>query len=438
MTSLKQDGLKCELTVVIPTEEVNQARKERIKKVKKEIHLNGFRSNQVPDFIIEQRYGSRISKELFEELIANNIQDAFKKHNINPATSPKRENESLEIGKPLKVTLKFEKMPDIELKPFDQLKAKRLDPKIDKKDLETCVKDLLKQFPQWDVVKREIKKGDRVELEYTAKIGKDSYKSGEKMIKSGVIGEHQIGEALEKKLVGLMPGTQNQFTISFKKDFHDAEMAGKKVDFDVNIVKVEASKPSKLDESFIERISGSKKSVEEFDKELEASLLSQATNMSKQMALMDLEETIGKTYDFDLPETIILNELEARCSRLEEKKKEKILADGLKSKDPLLKAAQNSVRLGLIAAKVAQVENFAVSEKELTDYILSFGQHQQDVEGFFKWFVQDKERVYEARNRLLHQKALSFILDQLPVDEKKISFNELQKLAKERQDESKD
>ena len=76
MTSLKQDGLKCELTVVIPTEEVNQARKERIKKVKKEIHLNGFRSNQVPDFIIEQRYGSRISKELFEELIANNIQDA--------------------------------------------------------------------------------------------------------------------------------------------------------------------------------------------------------------------------------------------------------------------------------------------------------------------------------------------------------------------------
>ena len=67
-------------------------------------------------------------------------------------------------------------------------------------------------------MKREAKKGDRVQLEYTAKIGKELFKNGEKTSLNGTLGEHHIFEALEKKLIGLDAEKPHKISIKLKED----------------------------------------------------------------------------------------------------------------------------------------------------------------------------------------------------------------------------
>ncbi|MAJ81801.1 MAG: trigger factor [Legionellales bacterium] len=438
MASLQQDGLKCELQVEIPVDVVNQARKEKLNKMKKDIQMNGFRANQVPDFLIEKRYGKRLTHDVMEELISSSIQETFKEKKIIPASTPKREDEQLELGKPIKVKLVFESLPQIELKPIKDLKIEKPNAVVDAKAIKKNIDELVDQFPKWSSVKREAKKGDRVQLEYTAKIGKELFKNGDKTSLNGILGEHHIFEALEKKLIGLDAKKAHKISIKMKDDFADIpEMAGKKVDFEVTINEIEESKKSKYDDTFIEQIIGEKQTKKEFEAMIEKNLKKQYDSLVKQIAYQRLEKSVSKAYSFELPESILENEIKARASKLEEKEKEKLLKKGVKGKDPVITAAKDSVRIALLAAKVSEEESIVVSENELADYILSFSRNQEDVQGFFKWFIEDKERVLETRNQLMHQKAMDFMLDQIPLEKETSTFEQLQALAKESQNEPK-
>ncbi len=429
MVQLKQDGLKCELKLVVTKDIVAQKRKEKLTKLRKEMKLPGFRAQQVPEVVIENRYGKRLSIDVIDEVMQEAVQSALKEHNLTPASRPDRSDEELEMGKDLKITLKFECMPQFTLIPHEEIDFKKPKCEISAADVKDYINEMVEQFPNWETHKDKAKKGDQVAFEYTYKIGKDKSQDEVKHL-TVVIGDDHYSD-FDKKLTGLKADEEKTFSIKFKDDFHQKDWAGKKVDFSIKVNSVATKAEGKYDEAFIEKVMGGKKTKKEFEAEIEKYLKSQAESMIKQVGMKNLEEAISKAYDFELPETILKREVEARANRLEEKEKERILKLKPNSKDPVYVSARSSVRLGILSAKISDEENMIVSENELADYILSFAQNQQDVQGFFKWFVEDKERVYEAKNRLRQQKALDLLFSKAKEEKDSLVFKKLQELTKE-------
>ena len=56
----KKDGLKHEITVTVPQEDVKKANAKSVRYFAKNVKIDGFRKGHIPDSIVIQRFGADI------------------------------------------------------------------------------------------------------------------------------------------------------------------------------------------------------------------------------------------------------------------------------------------------------------------------------------------------------------------------------------------
>ena len=66
VTETSADGLKRELTIVIPAAELEEKVTSRLQQLGRSIRLPGFRLGKVPQQLLRQRYGNAVRGEVLE------------------------------------------------------------------------------------------------------------------------------------------------------------------------------------------------------------------------------------------------------------------------------------------------------------------------------------------------------------------------------------
>ncbi len=107
--------LERRLTVVVPTETVNEAYDKKLTSLSKTAKVNGFRPGKVPLHVVKQRYGQIAQQEALSELIQTSLYTAINQEKLNPVSVPTVEpkpilpNQPLEFVAILKYCLKLGK-----------------------------------------------------------------------------------------------------------------------------------------------------------------------------------------------------------------------------------------------------------------------------------------------------------------------------------------
>ena len=81
----------------------------------KQAQLPGFRPGKAPREQIVKNFGPRISDEVKEKLVSENLRSAMEKEKIRPAARPNVEEVQFERGKPLQFAVALETEPEFEL-----------------------------------------------------------------------------------------------------------------------------------------------------------------------------------------------------------------------------------------------------------------------------------------------------------------------------------
>ena len=79
----KLKDLETKITVTIPVEEYNSKFSSKIKNIKTKAKIDGFRKGNVPNDVLEQRYGQSINADVINELIQESYPKAIAENNIN-------------------------------------------------------------------------------------------------------------------------------------------------------------------------------------------------------------------------------------------------------------------------------------------------------------------------------------------------------------------
>lgn len=363
-----------EITVTIADDKMPVYTKKATEEIAKDIEVKGFRKGHVPPHILEQHVDKKyITAHAQDMAIRESYSEIITKEKLQVVTRPevKFEKES-----PLTYVATVAVMPEVEIKDHRAIKVKKEEAKVSEKDLEDVINDLKKHSTIYKDVEREIKKGDRAEIDFEgfdeAGVAVANTKSTNHPL---IVGEGTLIPGFEEHLLGMKKDEKKEFEIVFPKDYHKKDFQNKKMKFKVEVKRVEEASAPELDEALIERATGHKHTVEEFKKDVEKNIRNKKEDEAKVKQENEYIEKVLKEMKVELPQIMIDDEVEFMISEI----KEEVEAKGMEFKKFLEQAkltdddlrkkyaaeAEKRVKIRLALQFLLKAEEIKISDEDL-------------------------------------------------------------------------
>src|SRR6266568_4334344 len=170
----KQDGVKREISVEIPAEDVAREMETIVQKYQKVARLPGFRSGHVPPSIIKQRFKEDLKSDVVEALVPRYFRKEAEKQGMIPVSQPRVTDLHIHDGEPLRFKASFEIMPDIVVEGYKELRADKPSISVTDEEVGQALSDLREQHATFSAVEgRPLAEGDfaQVSLDGQPKTG---------------------------------------------------------------------------------------------------------------------------------------------------------------------------------------------------------------------------------------------------------------------------
>lgn len=299
-----------ELLVEVPFEIVEKSLPVAVERISKEVKIDGFRQGKVPYDILKQKIGENaILEEAARIVINKTLGEAIEKHiDKTPIGQPNVDIQKLATGNPLVYKITIALLPEVTVDNYKGLKIKKDKVEVKREDLDKTLEELQNMRVKEVIVDREAKDADKVIVDIKMFLDNVPVEGGQGKDTTLVIGKNYIVPGLDKNVLGMKKGETKEFALPYPKDHYMKNLAGKKVDFKVEVKDVYERQVPKLDDEFA-KILGLKKM-----KELEESLEKNIKEEREKEVLVKaekeiLDKLVAKTKFSEIPELLIDNEI---------------------------------------------------------------------------------------------------------------------------------
>src|SRR6266481_4143297 len=126
VTETSAEGLKRELTITVPANEVEDKITHRLGELGRSIRIPGFRPGKVPLPMLRKRYGPAVRGEVLESTVQDSSAEAIRERNLRPALPPKVEIVAATEGADFEYNISLEVLPELPEPDFSSLALERL------------------------------------------------------------------------------------------------------------------------------------------------------------------------------------------------------------------------------------------------------------------------------------------------------------------------
>lgn len=436
------DGLKRELTVVIPATDLETQLMDRLTEIKGKIRLNGFRPGKVPVAHLRKVYGKSVMAEVIEKAVQESSQQAVEDRGEKPAFQPdiKLPEEQAEVervldGKAdLSYSMAFEVLPEFEVMDLSSLKLEKEIAAAEEADITEAVERIAKQSrpftPKAEGANAE--KGDRVAIDYTGYVDGEAFEGGSDTDADLELGANQFIPGFEDQLVGAKADDDLQVKVTFPEEYPAKHLAGKDASFEVKVKSVSAPGELKIDDDFAKTLGMD--SLDALKDAIRSQIEAEYQQATRSKVKRKLLDQLEKEHVFDLPPTLVDKEFESiwRQVTADLERANKTFEDEEtteeEAKEEYRGIAERRVRLGLVLGKVGEKADVSVSEEELQRAVVERarqfpGQEQQ----VWEYYRNNPSALIELRAPIFEEKTVDYILELADVTEKTVSKDDLLK-----------
>ncbi len=312
----KKPGSQIEFEATVSKELISLCHAKAIKIIGKNLSIPGFRKGKVPESFILQKFPKEIQEKWQEAVVHEAIQQCFKQTNLTPLNKEdvgfKMHTFSPESAS---FSFSFEVSPEIPHVDPSQFKLQEVKkPVVDEAKIKETIRQTLFFYATWDTVEdKEVQEGDFVMLDidllettppsslFTNTRFEVTDASMAKWMKDLLIG-NKVGAALE----GISVPDESADPLE-KETLQPQKVR-------ITIKKMEAPTLPEMTAELFKNLGV--ESEEDLKKKIETLLNSQADEHVKEEKRTQVREFLLNTYPFDLPTTLINNEVRFRVSQL--------------------------------------------------------------------------------------------------------------------------
>jgi trigger factor len=424
----KQDGVKREISVEIPADEVARETETVVAKYQKMARLPGFRRGHVPPSIIRQRFKEELKSDVVEALIPRYFRKEAEKLGLIPVSQPRVTDLHIHDGEPLTFKASFEIMPEIKVEGYKELRADHPEIEVKDEEVEEALNNVREQHATFISVEgRPLADGDFAQssMDGKPKEGDGQPKDAddktqpvhmdEVLIEIG--GKNTVPEFSEN-LRGANAGDEREFEVKYPEDTNDKRLAGKTLVYTIKVQAIKQKNLPELNDDFAKEL-GEFSSLDQVRKQIRENIQAERQHTAEREAKDKLVAELVRRNDFEVPDSLVDRQIDLRLER----GLRALAAQGMKMEDmkkmdlPRLRAGQRDqavqdVKSSLLLDRIAELEGIAVGEKELNHEIeILAAQTKQTPDAVRARLTQDGG-LDRIRNRIRSEKTLEFLYHQ--------------------------
>jgi len=406
------------MTITLPEAQVVQELESAYKKLNSEVSLKGFRKGKIPRQVLEKNYRPKVEYEVAEKLIQGTYFDALEKSKIDAVVHPDiREQKFAEDGT-FVYTAEVDVRPQFELAEYKGLEIEQTALEVTDEEISQELEVLRKQMaPLQSVEDRAIDKGDLAVVDFQGYHNGNPIKQVVGENYSVEVGSGQNGKEFEEKLLGLKKGEETSQEIDFPASFANPILAGKKVEFKINVKDVKERLLPALDDEFAKEVGEEFAGLEALKAHIREKKL-QAKKDAQRGDLTDkLMRVLIENHDFEIPPRLVAYEIEAMIKELEsnlERQGMTLEAAGF-NRDALVEqyklAAQARVKGDFLLKKVAEKEGLKLENEDIDKGFRRISEQYNMPVSEVKKYFSSRDDLLPFMAELLNEKILSFLLD---------------------------
>jgi trigger factor len=416
-------ALERRMRVELPGERIEQEINSRLKTVGRTAKLKGFRPGKVPAKVVKQRYGKAIREEVLSELMQKSYTDAVMQENLNPAGGPKIETENNEGDNNFAYVATFEIMPNVELKDLDKIVVEIPEVTIAESDMDDMIQRLRKQKATWEEVDRKSDDGDKVVVDFNGTLKGEEFEGGKGTEVPVILGQGQMLPDFEKALFGIKAGDEKTFKVKFPKDYHAEELKGKKVDFAINVHRVEAEVLPPLDDSLAESFEVKDGGLKQFLGDVKENMEREAEQKLKGDVREQIMNALLESNPLEIPNT--LKQQEAHS--LQHDAMQRMGVEDHDQAPPIenfSEMAEKRVQLSLLIGQVITDQKLTVDSEKVRERVEEMCAGYENSEEMVNMYLGNQQIMQQIQPMVLEQQALDWLLENGKSSTKKVGFTE--------------
>jgi len=417
----KKDGIKREISVEIPAEEVARETEALIAKYQKVARLPGFRAGHVPATIIRQRFKEDLKSDVVEALVPRYFRKEAEKQGLIPISQPRVIDLHIHDGEPLTFKASFEIMPEINVEGYKELRADHPTIEVKDEEVEEALTSVREQHATFTTVEgTTLSDGDFAQASMDGRPKDTDDKTqpvhmDEVLIEMG--GKNTVPE-FSANLRGASAGDTREFEVVYPEDTNDKRLAGKTFVYTVKVGAIKQKNLPELNDSFAKEL-GEFETLDAVRKQIRENMEHERKHTAEREAKDKLMAELVRRNEFEVPESLVDRQIDVRIER----GLRALAAQGMKMEDmkkmdvPRLRAGQRDqavqdVKSSLLLDRVAELEKIEVSEDEVNHELEALAhQSKQSTEAVRTRLTQDGG-LDRIRNRIRSEKTLDFLYHQ--------------------------
>jgi len=424
------EKLERKITLTLPADVIQTEVSNRLKRLARDVKMDGFRPGKVPMNVVAQRYGYSVHYEVMNDKVGEAFAVAANEAKLRVAGQPRiTEKEGAPEGQ-LAFDAVFEVYPEVKINDLTTAEVEKVSAEVDEAAIDRTVEILRKQrrtFAQ-RAQDQAAQDGDRVTINFEGKIDGEPFEGGKAEGFQFIVGDGQMLKEFEDAVRGMKSGESKTFPLAFPADYHGKDVAGKTADFLVTVNKIEAANLPEINADFAKSLGITEGTVEGLradirkNLEREVKFRLQARNKA---AVMD---ALIAAAELDLPKSVVQAELDRMVEGARADLKQRGVKDADKAPIPeelFRPQAERRVRLGLIVAELVRANELYAKPEQIKAHIDELAASYEKPADVVRWYQGDNRRMAEVEAIVVENNVAEFVLSKAKITDKALAFDEL-------------
>jgi trigger factor len=372
------------LEVEFPPERVRRSVEESVRHLARRTKVPGFRPGKVPRAMLERELGIRrddpaapnpLYDDAKEHLFENSVIEALKDSDLDVLSIPAPEWLAFEEdgGASYRVTLPLR--PSVKLGAYADYPFGITIDTIDDAAVDKVIEQLRdQQAALVPVEKRGAAMDDYAVIKFVGTRDGEPLEGAQSERMPLIIGRERFVPGFEDQLIGLREGDEKKFSLTFPDDYPEADLAGKRAEFEVTLLELREKKLPVADDEFA-RSMGKYEDLAALREEISKRLQRNALDRARHVFADRIIEFAVANSTLELPDLLIERELEVMMDELRVRLAEQGIGyedylraterDEAKLLAEFRPDAERRVKTLLVLSEIAEREGIEMTDAEL-------------------------------------------------------------------------
>jgi trigger factor len=296
-------------------------------------------------------------------------------------------------------------------------------------DIDKIIESFRKEQGDWQEVERAAMLEDKANIDYVGTKDSEPFEGGSAQDHDLELGSGSMIPGFEDGIVGMKVGEQKTLSLSFPDDYHNEELKGAAVEFQVTLNRVTQLIPAEVDEELFAKYGVEQGGEEQFRKEVAQNMHRELKNaVQSKVKQQVMDAVLDAHQSLELPKALVDQEVSTMRGQMlqqfggagnQDLDLQTLLPDTMFSEN-----AERRVKLGLVLAEfIARHELKADGEKvrEAIEEMASTYETPQEV---IDYYYSNQEQLSAVESKVLEDQVVEKLLESAKIAEKDCTYHD--------------